>query len=181
MTLIAGELSTNPTVGNTRLLYKSVKESDSPAKFLGGEVISWLYQLRNRLQRIWSYLPVLWKIYDFDWTSAFYVLEHQLGRLEYCIRNGNHANQEHHAKQIQIVRECLRRLAEDNLAPTEFEAWSKAARLSDDDFFERLNKPRTPEQKRALKELMDKEAAVKEQLEELLFKTLKRNYRSWWD
>lgn len=138
-----------------------------------------IYRLRDRLVRIWSYLPVLWRVRDFDWTSAFHVLEHQLSRIEHCIKSGHGARKEKDVQRIKVVRECLRRLAEDKLAEKEFDEWHE--RFKGQDILSRLSRERTPEEKRLFKIACDKEQQTRKLLEDLLFNTMRTHYKSWWD
>jgi hypothetical protein len=48
--------------------------------FLVEPVYGW-YRLKTRLLRVWNYLPVIWNLYDFDWTSATIIYVTQLKRV----------------------------------------------------------------------------------------------------
>jgi len=139
------------------------------------------HHFRDRVERIWSYIPVLWRVYDFDWTSAFHVLEHQLSRLEYAILNGHSATRKKTARDIRIVRDCLKRLSEDHrirLAEKEWDEWH--ASFGEGDFLDSINKPRTKEQDRLFRIAQAKEEELIKYFEGMLFSGLKK-YRHWWD
>jgi len=64
----------------------------------------------RRIKRIIDWIPTLWKLYDFDYSSIYRVLRKQLQRMEPVIRNGCALSAEDTADQIHFAVVLLDRL-----------------------------------------------------------------------
>jgi len=138
-------------------------------------------QFFNRLSRIISYLPVLWKIYDFDHSSALEVFRHQLTRIYKSMENGHEERRSLKVKlrKLKILIETCDRLNDDFEEEAWDLHWKKFPRSSD--FLEALNTPRSPACKLDLKELIKYEKHRKAMYKRLFMKIFERNFESFWD
>ena len=64
----------------------------------------------DRIKRIIDWIPTLWKLYDFDYSSIYRVLRKQLQRMEPVIRDGYALRAEDTADQIHFTILLLDRL-----------------------------------------------------------------------
>ena len=135
----------------------------------------------TRICRIISYLPVLWRVYDFDHTSALEVFRHQLTRIYASMETGHECEKSLNVKlrKLKILIECCDRLNND----FEEQAWDihfeKFPRPTN--WLDSLNAPRSPACKLDLKELLKYEKVRKAMYKRLFMKIFERNFESFWD
>lgn len=69
----------------------------------------------ERITRIIKWIPVLWKIYDFDWTSVVHVLLFQIQRLRHVLENDSyHKLSKKSMRKMKTCENLLKRLIEDD-------------------------------------------------------------------
>lgn len=136
----------------------------------------------NRLSRIFAYLPILWNIYDFDHTSALEVFKLQLTRIYKSMENGHECRKSLKVKlrKIKVMIECCNRLNND----FEEQAWDEFTKKYPDrflSFFDGLDKPKSPQYKKDLNNLIKYEKHRKAMYKQLFMKIFERNFESFWD
>jgi len=68
----------------------------------------------NGIKSLWFWKGVIWRNRAWDYAYLFIVMEHQLARMEPCIRNGYSVNAEKTANEIKLARFALQRLIKDD-------------------------------------------------------------------
>lgn len=67
-----------------------------------------------KIKRIIDFIPVLWNIYDFDYSSLYKVMKKQLERMEKFQREeAYHVDRKHTADKIHFAVQILNRLIQD--------------------------------------------------------------------
>jgi hypothetical protein len=136
----------------------------------------------RKICRIINYIPVLWKIYDFDHSSALEVFRHQLSRIYVSMENGHEDPKSLKVKlrKLKTLIEVCDRLNND----FEEDAWDIYLKKYPDrftNFTEAISKPQPPEYKRDLKNLIHYEKVRKAMYKRLFIKIFERNFESFWD
>jgi translation initiation factor 2 alpha subunit (eIF-2alpha) len=136
----------------------------------------------EKLSRVFAYLPVLWKIYDFDHSSALEVFKFQLTRIHKSMENGHECEKSLKVKlrKLKILIECCDRLNND----FDEQAWDDFVKKHPErfgDILKDFNKPVTPAYKRDLKELRKFEKARKDMYNQLFIKIFQHNFETFWE
>ena len=73
-------------------------------------------KILKSIKRVFSYLPVLWHCWEFDWTCILKVLKHQLARLRHTIERSKcpHTRASYDIKNIRICEILCERILDDD-------------------------------------------------------------------
>jgi hypothetical protein len=151
----------------------------------------------RKLRRIIDWIPTLWKLYDFDYSSIYRVLRKQLQRMEPVIRDGCALSAEDTADQIHFAVLLLDRLIAcdyltNALIPHEIK-WGEAGEWIWKDSDNGLSELRgfsyehaDTEEKRLLAEEEFSRCGqhsdwVEERDKNLLFEYIGKHIKRWWD
>lgn len=91
-----------------------------PSTFLKN-IVHGYWDIRNGIENIWRYLPVIWwdRVWDFDGLLA--ILERRLSDSSECFdKYGCHVNSKRDAHRIKICAILCRRILADKYPPTYF-------------------------------------------------------------
>lgn len=74
------------------------------------------YRIKEFLQAWFSYIPVLWKCYDFDYSSILLVQQHQTKRVCDCIEKcGMHYHKDRDIRHMKLVVRLIDKYLNDNI------------------------------------------------------------------
>lgn len=145
----------------------------------------------ENVRRLFSWIPVVWKIRDYDYGYLFNVMEFQLHNMEKCMRNNAyHVNSDKTGDSLKKARLLLKRINSDDYLENALIPVDK--RYGKYDFvitncginqkFERdLTKREKIEFEKAFRRAGKHSNKMLEQDEELFFKHIKKHYKKWWD
>lgn len=85
-----------------------------------------IYHFGERIQRIIAYIPILWKVFDFDWSSILIILKFQLSRVRRSIEKGYHSKRSirRDSKRIRTCELLIDRILADSYIDKEYDALS---------------------------------------------------------
>ena len=70
----------------------------------------WFKRKYRQIERTLSFLPLIWKGYDWDYRYAIDLFQHQLKRTEKSIReNGNHIGNHNTASRIKTAVDLMQK------------------------------------------------------------------------
>ena len=149
---------------------------------------NFVYGIENLIK--WA--PVIWTDRNWDNYFIYKVLRHKLHLTEQNIRyNGHHVRNIEDANKIKTCVLLLDRLIEDDyhekVSKKYHEKWGRPELNFNDDrsvaiTHANVKTEKDREQERKdFKRTMDKEEEMIKQDLELLFKTMRKHIRSWWD
>lgn len=132
------------------------------------------------IRNLVTWFPVIWRDRDWDAYFLFAVMHKKLKKMEHLHRHyGVCVDAEKYANQMRTCRLLIKRLMEDDYhrnTPEQDESWEKL-----DDLISYLNRPMTRSQSKAIMEETKREGQMIEQDLDLLFKTMRKHIRKWWD
>ena len=159
------------------------------------------YYIRRKIEqirRVIRWIPVIWKLYDFDYRSAIDVFQFQLNTIGDFLDSNRafSANAKNEAKRIKTITKLMQKVYDEDYAceyqdimesiagkrTTEFvktddgnyvymtHKWANARTDEENEFFEKLNM-----------EYFKMCQANQERAHELLWKLIEHNIRKWWD
>tara|TARA_R110002020_G_scaffold113236_3_gene260297 strand:- start:1788 stop:2153 length:366 start_codon:yes stop_codon:yes gene_type:complete len=114
--------------------------------------ITWFFR---RLRRVWDFLPIIWRGYDFDYSHAIELFRYQLERTADLLESDKAytLNSNLHAQKIRTAIRLMDKVYE--------EEWME-------DFYDR---------KISLEEAIKKQ----ERAHKLLWEYIEHNIQGWWD
>ncbi len=148
------------------------------------DVLYWPRRLFYRLERIWAYLPILWRDHDWDHSYILRLLAFKLRRVQKALAKGHHANREQEARRVQICAELLERIVASDYLTNEM--WAHKIELAPlrwkpygdpkDDLMELINTPDPGFREASLR------SDAREKADWAMFlKIFGRHLFSWWD
>ncbi len=126
--------------------------------------------------RVWYYLPIIWKIRDWDWGFCLELFKHSLIRLEETIRvNGQHTTAKRDSRRVKKAIDMIDKILEDDFCKLEFSEFY--SRFPNDKW------PReyTEEQSKELMRLMNKEWRLKRAAWRRLWVYIEKHMQTWWN
>lgn len=77
----------------------------------------WFKRKYRQIERTLSFLPLIWKGYDWDHRYSIDLFQHQLKRTEKSIReNGNHVGNENTASRIKTAVDLMQKVYNEDYA-----------------------------------------------------------------
>jgi len=77
----------------------------------------WFKRKYRQIERTLSFLPLIWKGYDWDYRYAIDLFQHQLKRTEKSIReNGNHVGNHNTASRIKTAVDLMQKVYDEDYA-----------------------------------------------------------------
>ena len=78
-------------------------------------MVYWIKRKYRQIERTLSFLPLIWKGYDWDYRYAIDLFQHQLKRTEKSIReNGNHVGNQNTASRIKTAIRLMDKVYEED-------------------------------------------------------------------
>ena len=78
-------------------------------------MVYWIKRKYRQIERTLSFLPLIWKGYDWDYRYAIDLFQHQLKRTEKSIReNGNHVGNHNIASRIKTAIRLMDKVYEED-------------------------------------------------------------------
>jgi hypothetical protein len=126
----------------------------------------------TRIKTIFSYVPVLW--YDRDWDQDYFfiLMRHKLRRMEKALRHGHHLNADSVANQVKTCHLLLDRIIEHD------DKWGGLEMLIDQSALAQEDQDKEHEESKRI--AAHQELQMEQDLD-LLFKTIRKHVRGWWD
>jgi len=149
--------------------------------------------------RVFKWLPIIWKTYDFDYRSAVNVFAFQLSEIAKLLDDPKRswsANGKHYASRIRMVVRLMEKVYDEDYG-TEFmdeikrlygDSKIEFQKIEGTDTFEMVvvyEKDYTPEEIEKIeehqRELIRLSNAKEERAHKLLWQLIEHNIRNWWD
>lgn len=143
-------------------------------------IVQFLPNILSKISRIIAYIPILWKIREWDNSYLLQLWAFTLDRhIKKTYDEGIAVVTKSQRRRAKACSAALRRMANE-----EYDAWYLHMLYTDvdgEDFFARLNRERTPEEARMSKEMRSMEEYLYQQDADLVGKFLKKEIRKLWD
>jgi len=147
------------------------------------------------MSRLLAYIPIIWKIRDWDYAYSLDLFRFSLSRLKKSIKNGYHADTEGLIRKIEIAEGLLKRITKNDYCKYEikkhYEKWGYPeltrkkinSELSYGIFSHKNvnNKEDQEKERKEFKRIMDKQDYLKKYDKHFLFKLLEKHIETWWD
>lgn len=159
----------------------------------------WFRRKYQQIERVLSYIPIIWRGYDFDYRSAIDVFQYQLKRTADFLESDKACtlSAKQRAKRLRTAIELMQKVYDENYAiecierfeelygktsyefiplernPDLYEIKTKNESAVDDEHQEVIDEIR-----KSFYELGD---SKQERAHKLLWKFIEHNIRSWWD
>lgn len=128
----------------------------------------------QKIKRILSWLPVLWKTHVWGYDSLLVIMQHQLKLMEYAFReHGMCVGCEKRATEFHLAQLLIQRIVDEAYTGNAFEVFSTGSAFLDYKFEKR---PMVPKQK-----IWEYEGYMKQQDLELLCQLMNKKLFDWWD
>lgn len=77
----------------------------------------WFKRKWRQIKRVWNYLPIIWRGYDWDYRYAIELFQHQLKRTaDYIERDGNSVDRKMQAAKIRTAVRLLEKVYDEDYA-----------------------------------------------------------------
>jgi len=130
----------------------------------------------KRVRRLIRWIPIIWRSHTWDWSYTAQILVHSLEELEKDLLNDPyHTQARKRAKQLQVVKNCIKRIIEEDYCSKEWDEYFKEYPPK----FLRVGEISRAQVKRSIY-LRDKEEKLRQLDEDLIIKYVKKYYRGWW-
>ncbi|MDC0008765.1 hypothetical protein OAE73_00190 [bacterium] len=97
----------------------------------------WFKRKRRQIKRVISFLPIIWKGFDWDYRYAVEIFQHQLKRTADLIeKDGRHLNNENTANRIRTAVDLLERVYDEKYSLEYLDQVEKKYGKSNFDFVE---------------------------------------------
>lgn len=154
-------------------------------------MIKLLRNLGENVKNLISWFPIIWVDREYDHYFLFQILRHKLKRME-KFYNGPYAwgmNAPKLAHEMKVCTILLDKIIEDEYNREGYDAhdekWGKLEFTTNDDgdlTITRGNRNFNEDiEAKEYRAVYEKEEKLKEQDLEMLFKTIRKNIRKWWD
>lgn len=140
-------------------------------------MLSTLKSLPARIQTILAWLPILWRDRDWDYAFLLRIIEFKISRMRRHHLKHSHAGKREIHRITHHMRTCellLKRLQNDEYL--EAEDYPRANRTIED-----LIRPWSDDEIKIAKYAIKRAELRRRHEEELLFRILRRHYKTWWD
>ena len=116
----------------------------------------WLHGIRRGIRNLIAYAPIIWRDRDFDWGFLAELMEFKLRRMCKSSEHWCHTGAEDCRKEMTLCVNLLKRIREEDYPM--------------DSVYARHEGKKVPHW-----------VYLQEQDERLLFETMRKHWRSWWD
>lgn len=157
--------------------FKEIKPTSGPDPFWWRFVPDWFVEFTLSSQRLLSWVPVIWKDQEWDFTYLLRIIDHKLGRMEEFYRGPTAVTDSclESADQIAAIREAVTRLIKDDyMHPDLVEYYATHDATT-------LDQPMSSEHRKLLTRSWAWEARRRKADETAVFLGLRKHYRNWWD
>lgn len=183
--------------------YKKIKDSSKKREMYMKFIPNFIYRFYVKIERIFSYIPILWRDEDWDWGFILILLSHKLNRTRECIiRNDIIVDEDQKTidKSIRIILKLFKRINEDEysewLSKNVEKKWGKNFRkylFKNSQLYHLLNEEQpedlhTKFNEKQLKDMRDDWFECRLAGERMLLRDLNRSLRIfekylmfWWD
>jgi hypothetical protein len=158
----------------------------------------WFTRKYHQIERVISYLPIIWRGYDFDYSTTIEVFQHQLKRTADFLDSSSAStlDAKQRARRIRTAIELMQKVYNDEYANEYMdyidkqygESYFDFVPIEGSDHFEVIlkNKNATNEEhQKAINKIDDTMRKMcyerQERAHRLLWKFIEHNIRSWWD
>ena len=162
-------------------------------------MIYWFKRKWRQIKRVWDFLPIIWRGYDWDYRYAVELFQHQLKRTaNYIDRDGHHVGNKNTARRIRTAVDLLEKVYDEEY---QFEYQSKIEEKYgpskmeylenyDDDYLsmevlEVWEEDYTEEEQLIIKQEQDSEMwesrEKQRRAHKLVWEYIEHNIRNWWD
>ena len=133
---------------------------------------------RYGIQNLWRWKDVIWNDRQWDYVYLYHIMKRKLELWEHDHRKYSyHENSHYEADEMEICIRVLNRLIEDDYCKQDFK--------KHEELFGKYGMPiltpRTDEQIKDFKSIMEKEELLRNQDTEFIFTHIKEHHRGWWD
>lgn len=157
--------------------------------------IRWFFR---RLKRVWDFLPIIWKGYDFDYAHAINLFKYQLERTADFMESDKAmtVDADIRAKRIRTAIELLQKVYDEDYGceyqtkmkelygPTILDFWFEDTGYGDGSSYLRHSwelRSDSADVKLAFDKLFKESQEKQKRAEELVWKFISHNIRGWWD
>jgi len=159
--------------------------------------MGWKRNIRYGIRNLFAWLPLIWRDRDWDHGFLFEMLEFKLKRMEKCLRNGIHLYADQTADKVKLCTQLLERINKDEYHEMVFrnhdKKWGRGEITFTDcedregmsELHIRYPNVKTEEdleqQRKEYRALMKRPDELMQQDIDLLFETMRKHIREWWD
>lgn len=147
------------------------------------------YDIKNSILNLIRWIPVIWKIRDWDANHLYLLIYTHLNHMEDCLRNyGNAIDSEKIADEIKVAKNLSKRLWEEDyvsnsLIPVEEKYGESKIRFKsiENSQFRTVFWDETEKESKARDKAYKHSDYMEKQDKEMLFNLLKKKLEYWWD
>jgi len=159
--------------------------------------MGWIRDIKHGFRNLYAWLPLIWKDRDWDHGFLFEMLQFKLSRMEKCLRNGIHLHADETADKVKLCVLLLDRINKDEYHEMVFKHHDKKWGETDLTFTkckdnpemselhisrENVNSEEDKEQERKeYRAIMKRPDELMQQDIDMLFETMRKHIRGWWD
>lgn len=165
-------------------------------------MVYWIKRKYRQIERTLSFLPLIWKGYDWDYHYGIDLFQHQLKRTEKYIReNGIHLHNQNTASRIQTAIDLMQKVYEDKYSMEHYDILHEKYGKSNWEFIETGDFDEKGDPYYTLKTTWEKAVdenhnkQIEEERHQMMLKSLKKqkrahkllwdfiehNIQHWWD
>ena len=158
----------------------------------------WFKRKYRQIKRVFDFLPIIWKGYDWDYKYAIELFQHQLKRTADEIeKNGTHVNKANDVSRIRTAVELMEKVfdeeyqfeyatkIEEKYGPSKTEFREIADRENHFELVETFELEYTEEEQSLIaeerNELINLSRAKQIKAHKILWQYIEHNIQRWWD